>query len=57
MSNEIPERGATVEESFRGLAVSLGPPIPPNVARRGDPDLNNTKPNKNHKLKKKQNKP
>jgi hypothetical protein len=53
MPNEIPELGATVEESFRGLAISSEPPIPSNAVSQGDLDLNNTKPNKKHKLKKK----
>jgi len=57
MPNEIPEPAARAVDSFLALAQSPVALIPPNVARRGDPDLNNTKPNKNHKLKTKQNKP
>jgi len=57
MPNEIPELVATVEESCRGPAISSGPPIPSNAVSQGDLDLNNTKPNKNHKLKKGHNKP
>jgi len=57
LQSSNPQRGSGVVESFENLMHSPASSIPSNVVRRGDPDLNNTKPNKNHKLKTKQNRP